>query len=62
MRESENVVKECKAMAEEELWSGWNQIQKQVQHINHRDWRKPKRGNKTEEWEIREICAYDLKC
>ena len=35
MREREKRVMECKAVAEEELWSGWNQVQ-----------RKPKRGIK----------------
>ena len=33
MRESEHVVKEWNAMAEEEPCSGWNQVQKQV-HTN----------------------------
>ena len=23
-KESDNVVRECKAMVEDELWSGWN--------------------------------------
>ena len=30
MGDSEHVVRECKAMAEEELWSVWNQVKKQV--------------------------------
>ena len=31
MRESENVVRRCNAMAEEELWSGWTQVQKRAE-------------------------------
>ena len=29
-KESKNVVRDCKAMAKEELWSGWNQVKEQV--------------------------------
>ena len=54
MRERENVMRECKAMAEEEPRSGWNQVQKQVQQISQGDWRKPKLGIKREALEIRQ--------
>ena len=40
VEESENVAKECKAVAEEELWSGWNQVRKQFHKINEGDWSK----------------------
>ena len=43
-KESENVVRECKAFAKEELWSGWNPVEKQVQKINQEDRKKPKCG------------------
>ena len=32
--ESEHVVIQCKAMAEEESWFGWNQVKEQVWKIN----------------------------
>ena len=54
MREIEHVVRECVAMAEEELWSGWNQVEEEVQQINHGNWKKPKRGIKREESKIRQ--------
>ena len=28
-KDSEHVVRGCKAMAEEESWSGWNQVEEQ---------------------------------
>ena len=43
MEERENVFGECNAMAEDELWSGWNQVKRQVHKISQGDWRKPKR-------------------
>ena len=45
-KKCENVVRECKAMAEKDLWSGWNQVEKRVHTVNQRDWKKPKRGIK----------------
>ena len=30
-KESVNLVRECKVMAKEEVWSGWNQVETQVQ-------------------------------
>ena len=51
--EESDVVREYKAMAEEELWSGWSQVKKQVHKINHGDWSKPKCGIKRQEWKIR---------
>ena len=39
-------------MAEEELLSGWNQVEMQTQ-INQWDWKNPKRGINREEWEVR---------
>ena len=54
MEESDHVARECKAVAEEALWPGWNQVKKQVHKINHGDWSKPRRGIKREEWEIRQ--------
>ena len=29
-KESESVRRECRAVAEEESWSGWNQVKEQV--------------------------------
>ena len=43
------MVRESKAMAEEEVWSDWNRVEKQ----NQVDWKKPKRRIHREEWEIR---------
>ena len=45
MKESEDVVRDCKAMAEEELWSGWNQVETQVRK-HQGDWKKLTRGMK----------------
>ena len=50
--ESENVVRECKAVAEEELRSGWNQFKKQDHKIDHGNRSKPSRGIKRKSWEI----------
>ena len=50
MKECENVVRECKTVAEEELWSGWNQVEKQIQRNNQGDWKMPIRGIEREEW------------
>ena len=53
-QESENVVRDCKAPAEEEVWSGWYQVEKQIQ-INQWDRKKPKRKIEREEWEVRQF-------
>ena len=60
MRESEHVVKEWNAMAEEEPCSVWNQVQKQV-HTNQPKeiGEKPKRGINREDWEIRKDFTYN---
>ena len=33
-KEGETVVRECRAVAEEETWSVWNQVKEQVLQIN----------------------------
>ena len=43
-KESEDAVRECNPMAEEELWSSLNQVEGQAQNMNKWDWKKPKRG------------------
>ena len=58
-------------MAEEEPWSGWNRVEKQVQHIDHGDWKKPNCGITGEERDVREDftnneaifrrCAFDFE-
>ena len=47
----------CKAMAEGESWSGWNQVKEQAQNVNQGDWKKPTRGVDREEWEVRQDFA-----
>ena len=37
--ESMNAVRECKAMAEEDSWSGLNQVRERVRKINQGDWK-----------------------
>ena len=69
MKESENAVRERKTMAEEELWSGWNQVEKQVQKTTRRIRRnrnvefkeKSRRSVKTTNNEaILERCLFDF--
>ena len=36
------------------LWSGWNQVMRQVHNIDQGHWRLPMRGSKREEGEIRQ--------
>ena len=71
MEDSEHVVRECKAMADEEPRTGWNQVRRQVHKFNQGDMSKPKRGINREELEIRQDfpsteaflgrCSYDMK-
>ena len=56
-------------MAEEELWSGWNQVKRELHKISQGDWSKPKRGTERENLEFRQDfinneailgrCSYD---
>ena len=41
-------------MSEEERWSGWNCVEEQVQQINQGELKKPKRGIKRQEWDVRQ--------
>ena len=42
INQCEDVVKESRAMAEVELWSGWNQVEQQVHKIKQVDWKNVK--------------------
>ena len=53
-KEGGYVVRECQAMAKEESWSGWNPVKEQVGKLIQGDCKKPKRGVKREEWEVRQ--------
>ena len=55
--EGEQVVRECKAMAEEESSSAWNQVPPQARKINQGDWKKATSGVKREEWKVRKDFA-----
>ena len=44
-KQGEDVVRKCKAMDEEESWSGWKQVKEQALEINHGNWKK---------WEVRD--------
>ena len=46
---SENVVREFRAVAQEEL------VKDEACKINSGNWRRPKRGFKREEWEVAKI-------
>ena len=35
--ECQNVVRECQAIAEEDSWSGWNEVKEQIWEINQAD-------------------------
>ena len=39
----QNVMIKCNDMAEEESWSGWNQVKEQVGKINQGECKKPER-------------------
>ena len=61
-KECENVVRECKAMAEEELWLGWNQGRVTGPKNNKGNWQKSKQGIKREGWEVRHNDAILGRC
>ena len=45
---SMKVVRECKTMAEEDSWSGLNQVRERLRKINQGDWKIPRRSVKRE--------------
>ena len=59
-KESERVLGECQAMAEDKSWSSWNQVKEQAQKINQGDWKKPISGVNREEWEVRQNFANNV--
>ena len=52
--ESMNAVRECKATAEEDSWSGLNQVRERVRKNQPRRLEKPRRGVERETREIRQ--------
>ena len=52
--ESMNALRECKATAEEDSWSGLNQVRERVRKNQPRRSEKPRRGVERETREIRQ--------